>query len=178
MPVFANTFIVTITEQVDDPCRNVGCDTSIKYQCPKDSMLTTNTSVSTGGNTAAESCCKNWLACLCNMNLCEVPTCGPGFTPQMTHKGNAKPGNCCDQFECKRNGKGAFFSFISLCWYPVIWWWFNGLNIYLSNHYLLGSHFRKIFFYCNCYSLNVKRGWTKYETASSGGGRVLELWGV
>lgn len=91
----------------DDPCRNVGCDTSIKYQCPKDSRLTSNTSVSTGGSTSAESCCKHRLACLCNMDLCDVPMCGPGFTAQMIHKGTGKPGNCCDQFECKRNEKCA-----------------------------------------------------------------------
>lgn len=91
----------------DDPCRNVGCDTTIKYQCPKDSRLTTNTSVSTGGSTSAESCCKHRLACLCNMDLCQIPRCGPGFNPQMVHKGTGKPGNCCDQFECKRNEKCA-----------------------------------------------------------------------
>ncbi|XP_029637483.1 cysteine-rich motor neuron 1 protein isoform X1 [Octopus sinensis] len=91
-----------LIDDIPDPCRNVGCDTTIKYQCPRDSLLVANVSGATG-SASMEICCKERLTCQCNMDACNIPKCIVGYLPQRVHHGTRKPGDCCDNFVCKRN---------------------------------------------------------------------------
>ncbi|GAB1609489.1 cysteine-rich motor neuron 1 protein-like isoform X3 [Argonauta hians] len=99
--------ICKLKDEVPDPCRNVGCDTTIKYQCPKDSLLVANVSVSTG-RASTENCCKERLTCQCNMKACKRPKCIAGYLPHLQHHGTGKPGKCCSVFVCKLN-KNCFY---------------------------------------------------------------------
>uniref|UniRef100_A0A915NLR5 VWFC domain-containing protein n=1 Tax=Meloidogyne floridensis TaxID=298350 RepID=A0A915NLR5_9BILA len=87
-----------------DRCLHVDCPILFP-DCPSDSVPILSFTPTTDNSSLAEdNCCSlTRVECKCDSQKCLVPICPEGTELTFTHNGSDKPGQCCDQFECRLN---------------------------------------------------------------------------
>ncbi|CAK5025655.1 unnamed protein product [Meloidogyne enterolobii] len=87
-----------------DRCLHVDCPI-VFPDCPSDSVPILSFTPTTDNSSLAEdNCCSlTRVECKCDSQKCLVPICPEGTELTFTHNGSDKPGQCCDQFECRLN---------------------------------------------------------------------------
>ncbi|KAE9553936.1 hypothetical protein FO519_002862 [Halicephalobus sp. NKZ332] len=76
-----------------EPCLKAKCDVVFQPKCPEDSRLQVPKS--------DDECCPKKGICVCDPDKCAFTNCLPGFERVLVVKGTEKPGECCDEYECR-----------------------------------------------------------------------------
>lgn len=81
----------------NDDCSKVDCNTI--PVCPPDSVLVKH-------KADLRECCSFNVTCECDEARCSTSSikCDPGMEKIQVRKATRRPGQCCDQFECRRPG--------------------------------------------------------------------------
>jgi hypothetical protein len=82
-----------------EPCLKAKCEVIFQPKCPADSKLEIPKS--------DNECCPMKGACICDPSKCfnSQGKCLPGFERILVKNGNDKPGQCCDEYECRQPAK-------------------------------------------------------------------------
>lgn len=81
----------------EDPCLKAKCEI-IFHTCPEDSKLQIL-------STFDDECCPKQGKCICDPDKCAFTNCLPGYERILIQQGIDKPGQCCDEYECRLPGK-------------------------------------------------------------------------
>jgi hypothetical protein len=83
-----------------EPCLKAKCDVVFQPKCPTDSKLEIPKSL-------INECCPMKGTCICDPLKCfnSQGKCLPGYERILIKEGNGKPGQCCDEYECRQPAK-------------------------------------------------------------------------
>ncbi|GMS80398.1 hypothetical protein PENTCL1PPCAC_2573 [Pristionchus entomophagus] len=77
-------------------CADVECPVPFHPRCPDDARLVIRPPEK------KSECCGRRGECVCNEELCSVPSCDSGLERVLVKEGAGVPGRCCDKYECRK----------------------------------------------------------------------------